>query len=220
MKMKKMMLSVACAFALVACSGPLDQKIPTDSAQWKQDADFLAAIKKLPEDQRALLQSYMMRTVMASAFGKAPDAAMIPVTIGDAIKQEKETQAQEAIKKAEEEAERARQEALAKEAEAKRQAELEKARKALTVAVTSLDYIKADYRRGTYTDSFSIRIALQNNTGKDMQGVKGSVVFADMFGDVIKRVGLSVDDGIPSGKQLLWSGNLGYNQFMLSLIHI
>jgi hypothetical protein len=208
MKLKHVALSLL--FVISACGDPLDHKVPTDPAQWKQDTDFTGAIEKLPDEQKAHLRSYLMRAGMAEAFGGTfPDT-----TIGEAIQSQKDFQVKKAEEAKAEEEETARQVAVVQAAEAKRQKALEKARKALTVAVTSISFVKANFRRGTYQDTFALRIALKNNAAKGMNGVKGTVVFADMFGDEIKRVTLSVDDPIPTGEQVIWSGSLAYNQFM------
>ena len=206
------MKHVALSFLLLvsACGDPLEYKVPTDPVQWKQDKGFTEAIEELSDEQKTDLRAYLIRAGMAEAFGgSVPD-----MTIKEAIQNQKDFQAEkEAEAKAEAE-ELTRQVALIQAAEAERSKALEKARKALTVAVTSINFIKANYRQGTYQDSFAIRIVLKNNADKGMSGVKGTVVFADMFGDEIKRVTLSVDDPIPTGEQVTWSGSLDYNQFM------
>lgn len=200
-------------FALLmgaACADPQDFKIPTDSAQWKEDEGFKTAIEKLPDDEKKLLTAYLMRAGMAEAFGTTPPER----TIGEAIENQKSFQAEKESEQAAEAAEQAKQAALAKRMEEERQAAVAEARKALTVAVSSMRFIPSNLRAGRYQESFSLSIALQNNTKKDMSGIKGAVVFADMFDDEIKRVTLSVDEGIAAGQAIQWSGSLDYNQFM------
>jgi len=195
---------------LVSCTEPQEYKIPTDSDQWQQDEGFKEAIKKLSDDDKKLLTAYLMRAGMAEAFGTTPPER----TIGEGIQNQKDWLAQRAAEEAAEAEEQAKQEALAKKVEEERQAALAEARKALTMAVTSMTFVPSDAYAGRYQDSFSLSIGLQNNTEKDMSGIKGTVVFADMFDTEIKRVTLSVDDGIPAGQTIRWEGNLGYNQFM------
>ena len=196
-------------FMGAACSDPQNFKIPTDSAQWKKDEGFKAVIKKLPDDEKKTLTAYLMRAGMAEAFGTTPPER----TVGEAIENQKAFQAEKEAEQAAEAAEQAKQAALAKKVEEERQAAVAEARKALTVAVSSMNFIPSNLRAGRYQESFSLRIALQNNTEKDMSGIKGTVVFADMFDDEIKRVALSMDEGIPAGQTIQWNGSLDYNQF-------
>jgi hypothetical protein len=199
-----------CALALsAACSSPQDYKIPAESSQWKEDEGFKSALQKLPDEEKRLLTAYLMRAGLAEAFGTTPPER----TIGEAIENQKVFQAEKEAEQAAEDAEQAKQAALAKKVEEDRQAAIAEARKALTVAVSSMKFIPSNFRAGTYQESFSLSIALQNNTKKDMSGIKGTVVFADMFDDEIKRVLLSVDESIPAGQAIQWSGSLDYNQF-------
>jgi len=196
-------------FMGAACSDPQNFKIPTDSAQWQKDEGFKAVIKNLPDDEKKTLTAYLMRAGMAEAFGTTPPER----TVGEAIENQKAFQAEKEAKQAAEAAEQAKHAALAKKVEEERQAAVAEARQALTVAVSSMKFIPSNLRAGRYQESFSLSIALQNNTEKDMSGIKGTVVFADMFDDEIKRVTLSVDESIPAGQTIQWSGSLDYNQF-------
>ena len=195
---------------LASCANPQEYQIPADSDQWKEDEGFKEAIKKLPDDEKKLLTAYLFRAGMAEAFGTEPPER----NIGEAIQNQKDFLAEKEAQEAVEAEELAKQEALAKKIEDERQAALAEARKALTMAVSDMTFVPSNARAGRYQDSFSLSIALQNNTEKDMSGIKGTVVFADMFDDEIKRVNLSVDDSIAAGQAIRWEGNLGYNQFM------
>src|SRR5207245_6846640 len=37
--------------------------------------------------------------------------------------------------------------------------------------------------------------------------------FADMFGDVIRQITLSYDEGVPAGKSVSWTGTIDYNDY-------
>lgn len=208
--MKLKGIALALFMGLTACGDPHEYKVPTDADQWKEDEGFKSAIEKLPDDEKKTLTAYLFRAGMSEAFGQT----MPDITIGEAIQKQKDFAAEKAAEEAAEAEEEAKQVALAKKIEEERQAAVDAMNKAMTVAVSSLDFTPSNYRVGRYQDGFSISIALQNNTEKDMSGVKGTVVFADMFGDDIKRVGLSVDDTIAAGQSIRWDGNLGFNQFM------
>ena len=195
--------------ALSACSNPHDYQVPTDSDQWKQDEKFKASIKKLPDEEKKLLTAYLLRAGMAEAFGGTPPE----ITIGDAIQNQKDFIEKKALEAEAEKEEKTKQAALAAAVEQEHQKALADARAALTVAVVSMEFVPSDAHAGRYEDGFAITMALQNNTEKYMAGVKGAVVFADMFGDNIKSVNLSLDETIAAGSTLRWSGSLGYNQF-------
>lgn len=200
--------------ALSACADPHDYQVPTDSAQWKENAAFKSAVQKLPEDEKTLLLAYLVRAGMAESFGKT----LPEITIGDALQNQKDEETFQAELAKDGEAFQAEMGALKAAGEAdeekEHQAALAEAKAALTVTVSNMDVMPSNPREGRFQDSFSLVMTLQNNTEKDMAGVKGTVVFADMFDDVIKRVNLSVDDTIKAGTTLQWSGSLDYNQFM------
>jgi len=210
MKIKTFALLLGLVVAGAACADPMDYKIPTDSEQWKKDEGFTKAIEKLPDEEKKLLVGYMMRAGVAEAFGTVPPER----TIGEALQNQKEFVAEKAAEAEAAAAEEAKQAALAAQVEEEHQRALAEARNALTVAVSSMDFIPSNARAGRYQDSFSLVIALQNNMDKDMSGVKGTVVFADMFDDEIKRVNLSLDEGIQAKQTFRWEGTFGFNQFM------
>ena len=208
--MKIETFALALVLALSACADPQEYKVPPDSDQWKQDEGFKDAIQKLSEEERQLLKAYLLRAGMAEALG-----GTIPeITIAEGIQNQQEFLEKRAAKKAAEAEEEAKQAALAAKVEEEHQAAVAAAHKALTVAVSSMTFVPSNFRARRYQDGFTLSIALQNNTDKDMVGIKGTVVFADMFDDEIKRVDLSVDETIAAGKSIRWEGSLGYNQFM------
>ena len=115
------------------------------------------------------------------------------------------------------EQDQARKDSEAKELQSKVTAEKEAIQRqidqVLTVALVSKDFRAADYHSGNISDVVTIELALENKGDKDVAGVKGVTVFKDMFGDTIKRVSLSYDEGIPARKSVTWFGTIKYNQF-------
>lgn len=69
---------------------------------------------------------------------------------------------------------------------------------------TGSDFL--DYN--TFTFNFT------NNTDKDIEGIKGYVNLNDLFGDRIKRVSFSYDEGIKAGESKLYRASIDYNQFI------
>ena len=67
---------------------------------------------------------------------------------------------------------------------------------------------------GDFSDANTFTFQFINNTDKDIEGVKGVISFNDLFGDQIKRVNISYDEGIKAGETKLYRASLDYNQFM------
>lgn len=67
---------------------------------------------------------------------------------------------------------------------------------------------------GDFSDANTFTFQFVNNTDKDIEGVKGLISFNDLFGDQIKRVNISYDEGIKAGETKLYRASLDYNQFM------
>ena len=195
--------------ALSACADPHEYKVPTESSQWKQDENFKKSIKELPEDEKALITAYLIRAGFAETLG-----APIPErSIGEAIQNQKDFIEKKVAEKAAKEEEEAKQADLAAKVKAEQDAKIAEAREALTVAVTKLEFVPKNFRANRYRANFDVVIALQNNTDKTMSGVKGTIVFSDMFNDEIQRVDLSIDTPIPAGRTHRQEADLKYNQF-------
>ena len=64
-----------------------------------------------------------------------------------------------------------------------------------------------------YSDWISMSFKFTNNTDKDLKAMKGAVVFEDLFGEEWMRIGLTVNDPIPSKETFLWEGLIDYNMF-------
>ncbi len=203
----KVVLAIAFSAVLFGC-GPMDPKttvLPSDISTWMTDTKLEGAVKKLGEEDKRLLLAYSMRAGMGQAFG----GESIPqgTTIGSAI----ETQ------KAWEEAQRqakAQQEALAAEVKKKQLESLKEMNTALTTSLMELKFVPSDFQAQRISDLFEIQIAFKNNTTEKMIGVRGTVVFKDVFGETIKRINLSNDGDIPAGQTVIYNGSFDYNQFM------
>jgi len=202
----KTLLAFALSAALFGC-GPMDPKttvLPSDISTWKADTKLEGAVKKLGEEDKRLLVAYSMRAGVGQAFG----GEGIPqgTTIGSAI----ETQ------KAWEEAQRqakVQQEALAAEVKKKQLESLKEMNTALTTSLMELKFVPSDFQAQRISDLFEIQIAFKNNTTEKMIGVRGTVVFKDVFGETITRINLSNDGDIPAGQTVIYNGSFDYNQF-------
>jgi len=67
---------------------------------------------------------------------------------------------------------------------------------------------------GDFQDYITFTLQLTNTTNKDIEGMKGTLVFNDLFGDQIQRVNFSYDDGIPAGETKPYRATVDYNQFI------
>lgn len=191
---------------LLACStNPHEAALPPDFQTWTSDTEFQELAKQLPEEEKKLLLAFGVRQGVAEAFGQ--DVDVTGLTIGDAIERQR-TWAQ---KQAAEEAEKKR---IAEEARQKKEAALTRLREAVRIEVFEKTFVKADYRRGIISDQINVSLVFENKTERPVAGVKGTVVFEDLFGDVVKRINLSYDDGIPAQETATWRGSIRYNQFM------
>jgi len=183
---------------------PKKTEVPQSIDDRQEDAKLKAAVEKLTEEEQKLFAAYALRMAMGEAFGQKGVAGSI--TIGEAIERERAWQEEQAR-------EEAKRKELAAKLEKERLEALGKLNDALAVSVISLSFRNSDFNEGRYSDDFVIKIGFENHTDKDLMGVKGVVIFKDIFGDIIKKVGLSNDD-IKAHKTHVWVGTLGYNQFM------
>lgn len=202
------MKRVLCLVALLAaaCSNPLNQPMPADLKSAGDDKAFHAAVEKLPQDQRDLLVGYVARAALAEAFS-AGTVKGNAKTIGEAIDDQRKFIAETKAKEAE-------QKALAEKVAAERAAATKAMDDVLTVALTGKSVRPKDIHAGRYRDAIAITIAFKNKSAKELTGVKGRLVFKDIFGDTIKSSGLKVDDPIAAGATFVWEGTSDINEFI------
>jgi hypothetical protein len=80
----------------------------------------------------------------------------------------------------------------------------------VTVALGKLQLVS----HNTYRRVFEMDLVLSNKGDKDIKGVKGTVVFKDVFGDDIMPVALSYDKGVKAHSSTTWKGGVDYNEFV------
>jgi len=156
--------------------------------------------KKLNGEETRLLMGYMMREGMGQAFGGkgAPDG----ITVRQAINAQREF-----LEKQKQE--EAKAEELKKKVEAERKAKQEEFAKLLSAVLVRKKNVDGDYGQMFVT----VEMAFENKTDKDMQGVKGVLKLADIFGDTISNVHFSYDQGVPAGKTSTYHGQIEINKF-------
>ncbi|WP_095143153.1 hypothetical protein [Pseudomonas sp. Irchel s3b6] len=200
----KAIVTLLACLLLAACSDPKLAKLPADISKWSEDKGLMEAVGKLDENERKLFGGYAARQVVASAFGG--NTIVSDTTLGDALKTQQAWVEAKAV-------ETAKQQALAEQVKQQQLVALKEMNGTLTASLLELKLNPVDYKNKQYSEYFSIEIALHNNTTEALSGIKGTVVLSDMFGEVIKKIGLTNDSQIDPGKTYIYSGTMDYNQF-------
>jgi len=197
--------AIILAVLLAGCSDPKDASIPADLTKIDQ---LQEPIKKLSEEDRKLFASYMMRRVLIEGL-KSSNAGDIParaMTIREAIAQQKQWQDDQT-----------RREGEAQLLKAKLLAQASAARKvlddAVVVTVVSNAIRPQDVKAGRYRDQQVITLGFQNKTPREIAGVKGTLIFIDMFGEAVGRISFAYDKGIKPGESIQWIASRELNQF-------
>ena len=201
--MKRIAVLLIAIAAICGCSKPTDAVIPSDIATW--DKDLTPELKKLPDADREKVAAYLMRAKMGEVFG----GKGIPpgTTIGQALEAQKKWEAQQAAKRAEEEA-------LKKKLEQERAAVIEQLNKAVTVTLLEKRELPKNYDAGRYSEYQLFRIGVQNNSDKVVMGVAGEIKFIDVFDKEVGAVNFRISENIEPGKSVTWTGGRDYNQFL------
>jgi len=209
-KNKFSILGAVVSLALITgCSQPTSTVIPSDIATW--DKELAPSLQKLPESDRNLVASYLMRSKVGEAFG----GKGVPpgTTVGQAIEAEKKFDAEQLMKQAQEAALKAK---LQKE----RTDAIDAIGKSVTVTLIAKSQIPKDFSAGRYSDEQGLRVGIQNNSAKPMVGVAGSLKFIDVFDKEVGSVNFRISESIAPGGTYTWNGSRNYNQFMASQVAV
>jgi hypothetical protein len=63
-------------------------------------------------------------------------------------------------------------------------------------------------------DAVTMDIHITNTFDKDITGFNGVLVFNDIIGNEVKRLNIKFTDGIEAGGNVVWKGEMQYNQFI------
>jgi len=178
------------------------------------DASQLASTKQLTDEDRTLLGRRLARriggTLLGALSGSSTSAEQLrqsEESVGQAIDEERQYEEEHKIQ---EKADSARMQ-LAK-AEVERQRLL--LSQALTVTVYEKIFLPSSYEAGRYDDQTEIRVAYESHSQKDIRGFEGTLVFKDLFGDVIKKIHLKEDEPLKAGSKKRQTFFAKYNQFI------
>jgi hypothetical protein len=193
----------AAAFFMIL-RDPHRVEVPSSFEKW-DDEDLHKAVEKLSEKERKLFVAYAARVALATALG---GEGVIPEvkTVGDVLEDQRKWQ------KEQEQQELRRVPLAAKllkeQADAKRVMS-----NAVTVSLLDITFQDSDSTRGIYSDYFAMQVGFENRTSKDIAGIKGTVLFKDIFGDLIQGIRLSDDGGVASNDAVARNFTMDYNQF-------
>jgi hypothetical protein len=190
---------------LVGCDDPKKAIVPSNISSWKSEQKFKDTVQKLSEEEKRLFVAYAMRAGLSQAFGG--QGLKEGLTVGEAIEIQKSWQF-------EQQKEKDRQRILADEIKQKQLVSFKEMNEALTVTLIGLEFKKSDPKSGKYQDSFDIQAGFKNNTTENLAGVKGTVILKDMFGEIIKQINLSNDQGIKARETMTYGGSMDFNQFL------
>lgn len=200
----RLVSAIAAMVMVVGCSKPTDTVIPSDINKW--DTELAPAAKKLSEEDRKLLASFVMRVKVGQAFGKG-EGIPFGMTVGEAIAEQKKWAEAQRIKAEEEQA---LKEKLAKEAlEAQ-----SRINEAVTVALLSKQQLRSDYRSGRYQDEQLFVVGIENKSPKKIIGVSGELQFIDVFDKKVASTNFAASESIAPGATIKWTGTRRYNEFV------
>lgn len=192
-------LILTLTFVLCACSDPKDIVLGPDPL--KQMADQGDQFKKLSEDDRQLLVSYVALTEM----GKVLGSEIKPVTgktVAEALTDARAWKVKLEAAKAEEEKRDAEQEALRQKVLAERARIAQRISDSAVVAVVGMRVLPQDYEVGRYSEMLSLTYAVDNKSPKAVKQIKGRVTFKDATGDVIGWLPVNIEQTIQPGKTI------------------
>jgi hypothetical protein len=189
---------------LAACHGPKNATIPSDPSKWDVIAND---VKKLSDDDRSKLTSYMMRKTLGTAMAGGKPAIPPGTTIGDAIKDQTNFESDQ-------KAQEAKDNILKAKLTAEHAAAVQNLTQAASVVLTDLTVQPKDYEANRYSDRLALLIGVENHTAKAISGIKGQLVFNDQFGTEITRINLSLDEDVgPNASRTISGYGKDINQF-------
>lgn len=191
--MKKALYLTLLASVLFACSNPMNKEFNKD--EWLIDMQTIRKEGKADTTQIELLAGY----IMSSAFQEIP---LDGKTYGQLLEEAE-------AKEFEREAERERQRILEEEARAEKEAKMKQLRETVEVGL-----VDKGYREISYDQYLTYEFVFRNNSDKDIRGFNGTLVFNDIFGETIKRIRISYDEGIEARGKTNYSASTEYNRYM------
>jgi len=82
---------------------------------------------------------------------------------------------------------------------------------AISVTMGSKKYHEMNDRTGDVGNRIDFVFVFQSALEKDVRALKGTVVIKDLFDQLIMRLTLSHEAGLPAGGKAEWRGGIKYN---------
>lgn len=94
------------------------------------------------------------------------------------------------------------------------QARIDAMNAVVAVTVSEKGFRPADIDNMEFSGHITMSIDFENKSDQDLDGVKGVLVFRDMFGDVIKEINVSYDEGLAASSTKTWPAEVELNEYM------
>ncbi|MEQ8926072.1 MAG: hypothetical protein RLO81_09690 [Fulvivirga sp.] len=188
--MSKLTYLILGIIVLTSCTSPLEKKFDPNSSE----SDLKEIRNHLDSTELMLLAGNMIRLKM---IGEDLEQYTYNDILADAKKIKKEKEAQEA-----------EQAALAQKALKEEQERIKKLTKAVSVGCFEKSFSEYNYQK-----YITYKFVIQNKSDRDIRAIKGSVVFTNLFDDIIKEINFVYDQPISAGKKTTWNAQSDYNQF-------
>lgn len=157
---KLMAALLSATLLLSGCSDPKNVKLPQNASELK---DFQDKIEKLDGEDKRLINDFVGENAIAMAVGNVPS----DMTVGEAIAMQKE-----------------------REDKAKAKQEAQKAALKAMNDVIDVEYVHYDkFERAGYP-AYQFTVEMTNKQAKPIIGVKGRLVFKDLFGEDVGNIGV------------------------------
>lgn len=199
--LRSVLSAIAVALLMAGCSDPRNTRLPDDISQMES---IKPQIQKLNEEDRNFLTGYLMRRSIAGTIfgGIAGDIGSGPMTIGDAIKNQRDFLNEKEKKEAEEKQQKAK---LKEEQDAMRS-------EILKAASVSLISKKTHTRHGAFSGlqmdkTLMIEVGYKNIGDKNIAMIKGELKVVDLLDDEVTSFIISNDQTIKAGSTSVWKGS-------------
>jgi hypothetical protein len=178
--------------------------VPANFEEWEKSG-LDKAVERLSSEKQRLFTAYTVRMGILSAFSgsaQLPEGKNIREILDEQKRWEDNMQEQQA-----------RQAVLASNLRQEQEQARSIMNDIITVTLIEIGFTERDSRREIYSDAFEISVGIENRTSREILGIRGVMVFKDIFGETMQRVRLSYDDGLLPNQSIVWRGTMGYNRF-------
>jgi hypothetical protein len=162
---------------------------------------------RLKSEDKEVFARAAMRNTLGGTFA-VESIVLEGKTVGAIIREQRSF---EAAQKAAEDAR------ILAEKQARQEYEKQVARLRNQVSLMLLDKTShpIDSMNGIYSEYVALKFKITNNSQKTIRGLQGSIMFKDIFGNLIKETGFTYDtQNIPPSKSIVYNASLDINQFI------